>query len=219
MHKTHPGLESFKALPANTHKVLLALSALPLLEDFVLVGGTGLALYLAHRQSKDLDFFTWNPVIDKTQIKETLDGQFGNTQLTNDFSNQQDWIVEGVKVTFCAKNWPLMFEEKQQVHGNISVAGFDFLVATKVSTLFVRAKFRDYYDLYAVAMVVGSLDKIYAMAQNRIHEMNRRLFDVALVYTDDIEDDDIDYLEPVYHVSKQQIAAYFKEMIYGKSLK
>jgi hypothetical protein len=43
--------------------------------------------------------------------------------------------------------------------------------------------------------------------------MNRRLFEAALVYTDDIETDNISYLNPKYKITKAQIGAFFAKKI------
>ncbi len=48
----------YEAIEPKTLDLLKALAALPGFEEFVLVGGTGLALQLGHRLSIDLDFFT-----------------------------------------------------------------------------------------------------------------------------------------------------------------
>ena len=48
------------ALPARTGAVFKRVSTCPLMDGFVLIGGTALSLQIAHRQSEDLDF--WLPM-------------------------------------------------------------------------------------------------------------------------------------------------------------
>ena len=48
----------FHALRSDTLDVLKKLMREPLLDDFALAGGTGLALYYGHRISEDIDLFT-----------------------------------------------------------------------------------------------------------------------------------------------------------------
>jgi hypothetical protein len=50
-----------EVLPADAHKTLVELSALPVMKQFYLAGGTALALQWGHRISVDLDFFTPEP--------------------------------------------------------------------------------------------------------------------------------------------------------------
>lgn len=46
------------------------------LEDFYLVGGTGLALQIGHRKSDDIDLFTNND-FDNNRLLEKLEADFG----------------------------------------------------------------------------------------------------------------------------------------------
>ena len=141
---------SYNGLLPKTAELLQKLSTLPFLQTYTLVGGSGLALYLAHRLSEDLDFFTWEKEIDKILIYDILRINFTNIALIADFERQQDWLIDDVKVTFCAKNWAQL-KERNLLENNAFVATLELITATKVSTLFLRAKYRDYYDLYAIA--------------------------------------------------------------------
>ena len=74
----------------------------------------------------------------------------------------------------------------------------------------MRAKFRDYYDLYFLVKKVMSIKKIYEHGLNILTGINFKLFAVALVYVDDIEDDNIDYLEPIEKLDKIKIRDFFQ---------
>jgi predicted nucleotidyltransferase component of viral defense system len=47
----------FEILPEEQQRLLKLLSGESFLKDWYLAGGTGLALYLGHRQSFDFEFF------------------------------------------------------------------------------------------------------------------------------------------------------------------
>jgi len=83
----------------------------------------------------------------------------------------------------------------------------------KVNVLFLRAKYRDYYDLYFLAKEAMSLRKIFECSLNILEGINYKLFCVALVYTEDIEDDDISYLEPIEKISKEKIRLFFEKRV------
>ena len=51
---------------------------------------------------------------------------------------------------------------------------------------------------------------MFACSLDVLDGINFKLFSVALLYTDDIEDDTIGYLEPVEVVSKEKIREYFE---------
>ena len=42
------------------------------LDKYVLVGGSALAMYICHRKSEDLDFFTYENSFDKKEIYDFL---------------------------------------------------------------------------------------------------------------------------------------------------
>jgi len=81
----------------------------------------------------------------------------------------------------------------------------------KVNVLFLRAKFRDYYDIYFLVKKVMSIRQIYGCSLNVVEGINFKLFSVALVYVDDIEDDNIEYLEPIENLDKIQIRDFFQK--------
>jgi hypothetical protein len=82
----------------------------------------------------------------------------------------------------------------------------------KTNVLFLRAKYRDYYDLYFLAKEFG-IKKIYELAREILEGVNFKLFAAALLYIEDIEDDNIDYLEPVEKLTKFQIRNFFEDKL------
>ncbi|MBK7406579.1 MAG: hypothetical protein IPJ40_00035 [Saprospirales bacterium] len=82
-----------------------------------------------------------------------------------------------------------------------------------MNTLFLRAKFRDYYDLYTLHKRQYTIPGMYEIIANLMPGMNERLFQMALVYTDDIIDDKIEHLQPKYRISKEEIGKYFEKHI------
>lgn len=207
-----PDWKNSNVLLPKTLEVLERLSHLPLLTDYTFIGGSALAFYLAHRQSEDLDFFTWLPTIDKTSIRKTLTENFKDLHLISDSDKQQDWTVEGVKVTFFANNWEGL-KQNENLKSFLNIGTLPLLIATKINTLFLRAKFRDYYDLYALNKKGVSIDAIYEYAFEFFPTLNHKLFQMALIYTDDILEDDIAYLKPQYKVKKQTISKHFEKEI------
>ena len=51
-----------KTVEKQTFKLLKQLMQDPFLSDFLLAGGTNLALQLGHRKSVDLDMFSWKKI-------------------------------------------------------------------------------------------------------------------------------------------------------------
>lgn len=198
----------------KTKKVLLELTKLEWLQNFTFVGGSGLSLYLHHRLSEDIDLFSWQKDLDKNELLLSLQRSFGkDLQIKSDGEKQLDLQVEQVQLTLFANGWDAI---KDRVHFSdyLYLATLDLLVGMKLNTLFLRAKFRDYYDLYALSLHGYTLERMYEIIASLMPGMNRRLFQMAITYTNDIEDDSIFHLQPKYQVSKEEIREHFEKRVF-----
>lgn len=129
--------------------------------DFVLFGGTAIALQLGHRQSIDFDFFTSKEI---NAMKSKL-SQLPNLESHNILQTEENTLV---------------FETKSQVKfsffGNIefanisnsiasndrilNIANLDTLLATKLKVICNRAEYKDYRDIAEILKTKSSsLDK------------------------------------------------------------
>jgi Nucleotidyl transferase AbiEii toxin, Type IV TA system len=59
-------------LSDDQRSTLDRLSALPVMRDFYLAGGSALAIHLAHRRSLDLDFFSKSPTAHLDVINQVF---------------------------------------------------------------------------------------------------------------------------------------------------
>jgi predicted nucleotidyltransferase component of viral defense system len=176
------------------------------LEKYVLVGGSALAMHLCHRKSEDLDFFTYNDLFDREEIIDAIQG-FESKEVLNQTDEQIDLLLDGVKVTFFNAKWKFLTPWKVN---RFNLASIDAIAAMKVNVLFVRATYRDYYDLYCLVKNGMHLSEIFESSQEIVEGMTFKLFAVALVYIDDIEDRAITYLEPEEKISKERIREFFQ---------
>ncbi|MCS7028109.1 MAG: nucleotidyl transferase AbiEii/AbiGii toxin family protein [Bacteroidia bacterium] len=195
----------------ETRKVLLQLASLPLLKNFTLVGGSALTIHLGHRLSEDIDLFSWQSQLSWKDLHQALSG-FESISLRNFTPTQADFFINGVKITFFANNWQKL---QQRIHltDNLYVADLEVLAIMKVNTLFLRATFRDYYDLYVLHREKFSLPELYKLASNEMANLTKVLFQKALIYTEDIPDEQIVHLAPKYHANLQEITLYFEKQI------
>ena len=194
----------------DTRKLLLNfMEKSDFLHKYVLVGGSALALHLQHRKSEDLDFFTYEDSFNKNEIFEYIK-QFEFKEIINESNEQIDILINGVKITFFNAKWdflkPLGIEK-------FNLSSIDALAAMKVNTLFLRAKFRDYYDLYFLVKEKMGIKKVFECSKNIMQGINFKLFCIALVYIDDIEDDNISHLDPKINIAKEEIREFFEEKI------
>ncbi len=192
----------------STKEVLEQLVLNEYMRNFVLVGGSALALYICHRLSEDLDFFTYADTFDKQKIFNIIE-RFANKEIVNISDDQIDVIINGVKVTFFNAKWSFLKPDKID---NFNIASLEQIAIMKINTLFLRAKYRDYYDLYFLAQKF-SLREIYNYSQEVLDGINLKVFLSALTFIDDIEDEQLDYLKPIKKISLKEIRAFFEKKV------
>ena len=200
-------LKNLKCLLPDSEALLLKMvEECHFLNKYVLVGGSALTLHLCHRKSEDLDFFTYDDSFDKQEIFAYIQ-TFDNKEILNQTDEQVDVLLDGVKVTFFNAKWAFLKPGKPQ---KFNLASLESIAAMKVNVLFLRAKYRDYYDIYFLVKKSMSLKKAFECSLNVLDGINFKLFTVALLYTDDIVDDNIEYLEPIENISKEKIRDFFQ---------
>ena len=123
--------------------------------EFVLYGGTALALRLGHRHSEDFDFFSNNPFAPGV-LREAVP-YLQDAEMSQFETNTLTAIVdrgEPVKVSFFGGLKLNRVHEPEVAEDNrIQVASLLDVAATKLTTIQQRAQARDYEDL---AAIVGS---------------------------------------------------------------
>jgi len=196
-------------LPRTKELLLYMIENCNFLDKYVLVGGSALTLHLCHRKSEDLDFFTYNDSFDRKEILEFI-RSFETKEIINQTNEQIDLLLNGVKVTFFNANWNFL---KPQKTDQFNLASVEQIAAMKVNVLFLRAKYRDYYDLYFLVKECMNVKKIFEVSETIVEGITFKLFVVALVYIDDIEDDNISHLEPKEKISKTKIRDFFEKRI------
>jgi len=117
---------------------------LPVLEPFLLVGGTALALQLGHRKSIDLDLFTPEPFNNATLL-DTLASDF-EVSIELDESNMLITNIEGIKVDFVKMGYPILFP-------TILIEGVRMLdlrdiAPMKLKAIAQRGSKKDFFDIH-----------------------------------------------------------------------
>ena len=147
MKSFEPHLE---ILPPPQRKLWAELSELP--REFVLYGGTALALHLGHRHSVDFDFFSNRP-LEISKIERGLSFLKGANIIQRE-KNTLSAIVERdgpVKVSFFGvPNLPRLAPPLVTKDNGLGVACLLDLAGTKASVVQVRAEAKDYIDIDAL---------------------------------------------------------------------
>ena len=135
-------------LPAAQQEIWTSLAAAPDL-NFVLYGGTAIALQLGHRQSLDFDFRSDS--LDKDQIRAKFPF-VGGSAVLHDAPETLVVLAKmpagSVKVSFFGGiGFGRVKDPLKTCDGTLLVASLDDLMATKLKATLDRAEAKDYRDI------------------------------------------------------------------------
>jgi hypothetical protein len=155
MSTFHARLEIMPVAQQNIWPRLAAVSG-----DFVLYGGTGLALRLGHRQSVDFDLFTHRE-LDAEKILDALPFLGDATVLQsekNAYTFQVPVAEEFVKISFFGTVSFGRIQDPEWTHDRVlRVASPKDLLATKLKVVMQRIETKDYQDIAALVVAGHSL--------------------------------------------------------------
>ena len=120
--------------------------------EFVLYGGTALALHLAHRNSLDFDLFG-SRALDLSQIEQGISFLKGASIIQRDKNTLSAIVDRGgpVKVSFFGvPNLPRLSAVVVAKDNGLGIASLLDLAGTKASVVQVRAEAKDYIDIDAL---------------------------------------------------------------------
>jgi predicted nucleotidyltransferase component of viral defense system len=165
------------------------------LGSFYLAGGTGLALYLGHRRSVDLDFFK-TEAFDQEALLERLQ-QIPGLALVAKGAATLHTMIQGTKTSFLGYDYPILYPFGS-FHG-IQVADLRDIAGMKISAVASRGTRRDFIDLYVVSQKYG-LDKFLQTFREKFAKVNYSMVHVlkSLTYFEDAEQEPMpDMLVPL----------------------
>ena len=158
-------------MPARTKRVFDALATEPLMQGFVLIGGTALSIQLGHRLSEDLDFWWPSATMSKDRVNRILEN-LAAAGFHHEFatpawkisqaringidllSQSRDHVIEGVKVTFFARDdVPYRhFAAMKKIQGDFqfAIAHEETIFNMKAWLISQRVRSRDLFDLMAM---------------------------------------------------------------------
>lgn len=153
-------------LPAPQRRLWDELKAVP--GEFVLYGGTALALHLGHRTSLDYDFFG-NRLFDPGALAAAIPFLEGAT-ITQQEANTLSAVIERggpVRVSFFGVPGVARLKTPHVAPDNgLQIASLIDLAGTKAAVVQQRAEVKDYLDMYAI-LEDGRVDLSTALAAAR----------------------------------------------------
>jgi predicted nucleotidyltransferase component of viral defense system len=206
-----------EAIEPGTLELLRELQKSEILNEFILAGGTALAMQLGHRKSIDLDLFSQND-IEVNSILEYLEERFG-FELDFSAKNTLKGSIQKVKIDLITHKYPFV---KEPVHlEGIRVFPVEDIAAMKLNAIAgdgTRSK--DFIDVYFLLkqFAVKELLAFYGAKYNK-----RNLIHIvkSLNYFEDIDTHDWPEmikekdltLSEVKQSIKKQILSYSKKYL------
>jgi hypothetical protein len=180
-------------------------------DGFYLAGGTALALQIGHRVSVDFDLFSDDTI--KRGLLEQARRVFTAAEMSPVVNNADELTVlaNGVKITFLV--YPFPPRDPFVRYEDVPLLSVREIAATKAYTIGRRGSFKDYVDLYfVIAEQRATLAGIIADAERKFGaDFNSRLFLEQLLYLDDLDDTEVQFIKPVVTASK--IQTFFEERV------
>jgi len=176
----------------------------------ILGGGTAIALQIKHRKSYDFDIFLEKSIPE--ELVSDLKGLFPTFQILREETNQFDFVVQDeIKLTFLKHAFPPLHPLVET--NSLSLFGLKDLASNKAATIGRRGVWRDYIDLFfLIKNGISNLEDIITETEKRFGgEFNKRLFLEQLVYTKDIKDFEIDFLDKRY--SPREVNTFFEDQV------
>jgi hypothetical protein len=174
-----------KSVDDSVFELIVALQGKDYLKDFILVGGTGLALIIGHRKSIDIDLFTLKD-FDAEQLLEKLETDFA-FHMDHMEGNTIKGNSAGIKVDLMTHKYPLI-GETILVDG-VRIASMEDISAMKVNSVANDGtRVKDFIDLYFLLTdhqydVEGLLNNYKAKysQRNKLHALK------SLNYFEDVD--------------------------------
>lgn len=175
-------------LPPKTRNLLGKISNRKFIKKFYLAGGTAVALFLGHRRSDDLDFFSEREFNTPLLIKNLKNiGRFEGLKTTE---NTLAGRLAGIKISFFTLPYKLL--DKPIRYNNLSVAGLDDLAAMKILAISDRGTKRDFIDLYFLCQNVRPLEDFLSLFQKKFGKYDYNIYHIikSLSYFESAEKDE-----------------------------
>lgn len=219
-----------EAMPARTRRVFEVLANEPLMQGFVLVGGTALSIQIGHRLSEGLDFWFPGAAMSKARVDAVL-LNLGKLRIPHEcvtpawqisqarmngidlLSQCRDHVVDGVKVTFFTRDdVPYRhFAVFPRIEGRaqFSIADEETLFNMKSWLITQRVKSRDLFDLMVLLQRGKTLQDSFDAGANADPAFQREYAKEVLVGNIPVDKGDEGFESIALDVALEDVYRYF----------
>jgi hypothetical protein len=174
-------------LPKHSLELLSALASVPspLLEGWILAGGTGLALRLGHRTSEDFDLFRTDD-IDMRRLHDVLGNQ-GQYETLQEAEHTLTVLLRETKISFFRVRDPFLFAPTP--YSFFAIADVRDVALMKLIAVSGRGCRKDFVDLYTILRDGPSLTDYFTLLPRKYDPSRINTYHIlkSLTYFDDAE--------------------------------
>jgi hypothetical protein len=176
-----------EVMPNAQQGVLKQLGTAAAEHGFYLAGGTAIAIWLGHRESVDLDWFTGDPIADPHDLAGRLrDGGVG-LEVSSVARGTLHGQADGVKLSFLEYRYPLLRPLVPWPEYGCRLAALEDLACMKLSAISSRGAKKDFIDLYAIGTTHFTLPQMLGFYQQKFQTTDLLHVLSSLAYFDDAE--------------------------------
>lgn len=174
-----------RVLPTEAWATVRLLAGAGILDDWILAGGTALALQLGHRVSLDLDFFRHGE-FDETALRLSL-ANVGHLEVQSMSAGTLHARLRGVRLSFLRSEAPFLYDPV--VYRGLRLADVRDIAAIKVVAVAGRGSKKDFVDLHAYFETGATFSDLLAIVQRRYRDTDFNPMHLlrSLVYFEDAE--------------------------------
>lgn len=194
-------------LPSRTRNLLDKLANQKFIKKFYLAGGTAVALFLNHRQSQDLDFFSEKEFNSAMLIK-----RLKKITKFRGIKSAEDTLIsklDDIKVSFFSLPYKLI--ESPLKYKNLTIATLVDLALMKILAISDRGTKRDFIDLYFLCQKVKTLEEFLYLFPKKFGRYNYNLYHIikSLSYFKDAEQDEMPKMYT--EIEWKKVEKFFKQ--------
>jgi len=211
-----------KGLSPQTTRIFQSIQDFELLKEYLLIGGSAIALQMQHRLSADLDFCKWqdDPDILKKEIQwpeiENFLKSIGSVKTEVIDLYQANFFLEEIKITFYSNELASSREVEIGKHyKKVALASLSSLGAMKLEVMSRRHLFRDYYDVYSILRAGISLNGIISQCGRYSRHRLKTKTILSILSNGSLfkKEENFSLLHPKYAVSATDIQEYMRKEI------
>lgn len=187
---------------------------------YYLAGGTAAALYLGHRRSVDLDWFSPDEQKDPLTLAQKLSTHSGGVKVRDFSKGTLHAAIRGVRVSFFEYRYPLLLPPVVTGDFGCRVASLEDIACMKLVAVAQRGLKKDFLDIYAVCKRYKPLIELIELARKKfaLEDISTILYGITYFEDADRENTPKTLWKTDWRRVKTEIKGWVRDIVEGSSI-